>query len=142
MKSLIQVLFIISFFCITIQAKDYKVECQKCVISISLSDRELEEIHKRYKNEDDINSVASDINYYTYIIESYAEEFNIKIIPLDSNEYSNLIFVDKKITIDGRSFWLYQKGKKPYKLMDISAPQDEINTYFNITNPKYPKENE
>lgn len=36
-------------------------------------------------------------------------------------------------------FILYQKGKKPYVIQDILMSEDEINTYFNITNPKYYK---
>ena len=147
MYKYIKNVFMTIILCFSLEAKDFVVNCDKCVIEISFTDEEVEQF-KKEKGEDGFYVAADDANYYAYTLRKYLEANDIesKHISRLETHYTKLVFPNESIDI-ARLHWvyeyyLYQKGKKPYKLMDISAPQDEINTYFNITNPKYPKENE
>lgn len=96
-------------------------------------------------SEDDFYTAMDDWAHYLYSAKDYLRTNGIKtnFYAIDVKECQTLIFQNYSLEINKIDspyiFILYQKGKKPYKLMGISAPEDEINTYFNITNPKYPK---
>ena len=138
---------IIMALCLSLEAKDFVVNCDKCVIEIGFSDEEAERF-KKEMGEEDFYVAADDANYYAYTLSKYLETNGIEfkhVARLDSHR-TKLVFPNESINIANLKwlyeYYLYQKGKKPYKLMDISAPEDEINKYFNISNPKYPKESE
>ena len=135
--------FITMILCLSLEAKDFVIDCDKCVIAVSFTEEEVERF-KKEKGEDNFYDAADDANYYDYRLMEYLQANGIEAKHISRLEtpYTKLVFANE--IIDVRLHWiyeyyLYQKGKKPHKLMDIVAPQDEINTYFNITNPKYPK---
>lgn len=127
--------------------KDFVVDCDKCVIEVSFTEEEVERF-KKEMGEDNFYDAADDANYYSYTLRKYLKVNGIesKHISRLETPYTKLVFPNESIDI-ARLHWiyeyyLYQKGKKPEKLKYLSDPQEQINAYFNITNPKYPKENE
>lgn len=76
----------------------------------------------------DANKIDS--NFYVFSV----EKCPILTFETDSLEISK---IDSPFI-----FILYQKGKSPYIIKDITMSEYEINAYFGITNPKYPKESE
>lgn len=138
---------IIMALCLSLEAKDFVVNCDKCVIEVGFTDKEVE-YFKKEMGEESFYILADDANYYSYTLKKYLEAngIEIKYVSRLETHYTKLIFSNESIDIANLKwlyeYYLYQKGKKPHKLIDIVAPEDEINDYFNIANPKYPKENE
>lgn len=143
-QSFIQV-FAIPLLCITLQAKDFYVNCDKCVIEIGRNNAELE-LLKKAMGEDNFYDAADDANWYSYKLVEYIEANGIEFKHISRLEvdYKKVIFPNATIEIKERKgniyeFFMYEKGKKPTIIQDFVMPQDEINAYFNITNPKYPQ---
>lgn len=129
--------------CFSLEAKDFVIDCDKCVIAVSFTEEEVERF-KKEKGEDNFYDAADDANYYDYMLMEYLQANGIETKHISRLEtpYTKLVFTNEIIDINLHwiyEYYLYQKGKKPYKLINIATPEDEINTYFNITNPKYPK---
>ncbi|EEO24459.2 MULTISPECIES: hypothetical protein [Helicobacter] len=128
--------------------KDCKILCKKCGFYARQTEGYFEKLKISNDNEDDFYTAMDDWAHYLYSARDYLRANGIKtnFYAVDVKECGILIFQNYSLEINKIDtpyiFILYQKGKKPYKLMDISAPEDEINTYFNITKPKYPKESE
>ncbi|EMZ38470.1 hypothetical protein [Helicobacter bilis] len=133
--------------CLSLKAKDFVVDCDKCVIEVIFTDEEVEHF-KKEMGEENFYTLADDANYYAYALREYLKSNSLKIKHISrlDTHYARLIFPNANIDITKLKwlyeYYLYQKGKKPHKLMNIATPQNEINEYFNITNPKYPKESE
>lgn len=129
------------FFCSFAQAKDFVVDCDKCVIEVIFTDEEVEHF-KKEMGEENFYTLADDANYYAYALREYLKSNGLKIKHISrlNTHYARLIFPNANIDITKLKwlyeYYLYQKGKKPHKLMNISAPEDEINKYFDIANPK------
>ncbi len=138
---------IIMALCLSLEAKDFVVNCDKCVIEVGFTDEEVEHF-KKEMGEENFYTLADDANYYAYTLQKYLEANSLKLKHISRLEthYTKIIFPNANIDIAKidwlYKYYLYQNGKKPHKLMDIVAPQNEINEYFNITHPKYPKESE
>lgn len=141
MYKYIKNIFMTMILCLNLEAKDFIVNCDKCVIGVSFTDEEVERF-KKEKGEDGFYDTADDANYYGYMLREYlkANGIEYKRISRLETHYTKLVFPDESIDIAKLhwiyEYYLYQKGKKPYKLMDISAPQEQINVYFEIKNPK------
>ena len=137
----------VTVLCLNLEAKDFVVNCDKCVIEVGFTDKEVE-YFKKEMGEESFYILADDANYYSYTLKKYLEAngIEIKYVSRLETHYTKLIFSNESIDIANLKwlyeYYLYQKGKKPHKLIDIVAPEDEINDYFNIANPKYPKESE
>lgn len=125
--------------------KDCRILCEKCGFYAIQTENYFKKLKISNNNEDDFYTAMDDWVYYLYSAEDYLRVNGIKtnFYAIHVEECETLTFQSYSLEISKIDspyiFILYQKGKKPYKLMDISAPEDEINTYFNITNPKYPK---
>lgn len=116
---IIFIVLLLSFGYANPEEKDFVVDCDKCVIEVSFTEEEVERF-KKEMGEDNFYDTVDDANYYSYTLRKYLEVNGIesKHISRLETPYTKLIF--------------------PY----VSDPQEQINAYFNITNPKYPKENE
>ena len=140
-------LVMIMVLCLSLEAKDFVVDCAECVIEVGFTDKEVEGF-KKEMGEENFYTLADDANYYAYTLRKYLKANGIesKSVSRLETHYTTLIFPNAKIDIIKLDrlyeYYLYQKGKKPHKLMDIATPAEEINEYFNIANPKYPKESE
>ncbi|EEQ62579.1 hypothetical protein HPMG_00036 [Helicobacter pullorum MIT 98-5489] len=147
MYKYIKNIVMVTVLCLNLEAKDFVVNCDKCVIEVGFTDKEVEYFKKKM-GEESFYILADDANYYSYTLKKYLEAngIEIKYVSRLETHYTKLIFSNESIDIANLKwlyeYYLYQKGKKPHKLIDIVAPEDEINDYFNIANPKYPKENE
>ena len=147
MYKYIKNIVMVTGLCLNLEAKDFVVNCDKCVIEVGFTDKEVE-YFKKEMGEESFYILADDANYYSYTLKKYLEAngIEIKYVSRLETHYTKLIFSNESIDIANLKwlyeYYLYQKGKKPHKLIDIVAPEDEINDYFNIANPKYPKENE
>lgn len=125
------------FFCGFAQAKDFVVDCDKCVIEVSFTDDEVNRF-KQEMGEENFYVVADDANYYACTLREYLEinGIELKYVTRLTSHHIKLIFPNANIDITKLKwlyeYYLYQKGKKPHKLMNISAPEDEINKYFDI----------
>lgn len=124
--------------------KDFIVDCDKCVIQVGFTDDEIDRFKKEW-GEDDFYVIADDANHYAYTLDKYLEANGIKTeyISRDKVNYTKLVFPNDSIDIASDSLYksyLYQKGKKPKRLQDTVMFEDEINAYFEITNPKYPQQ--
>lgn len=139
--------FMAMILCFSLEAKDFVVNCDKCVIEVGATNEEIERF-KKEKGEDNFYDLADDANYYAYILGEYLKANNIeyKYVSRYKIHYTKLVFPNANIDITKlrwiSQYYLYQKGKKPHELMYISDPAGEINNYFNITNPQYPKQEE
>ncbi|MBD5165204.1 MAG: hypothetical protein HDT10_05205 [Helicobacter sp.] len=127
--------------CFNLEAKDFVVNCNQCIIGIGWTEVEIELIKKRM-GEDNFYIVADDANYYSYKLREYikANGIEYKHISRLEEDYTRVIFPNAVIEIKDREkdsimvYYMYEKGKKPYVIQDIVMPEDEINAYFNITN--------
>lgn len=128
------------FMVLSLQAQDKPtyptVECEQCAILVTNS---IEEYKKTFENEDSFYSSIEHTWDYLYTTEKYLELQGIQIKRFPS---TNKIFVGK-YPIDNPKedyfqFILYKKGKAPYIIQDIVMPEDEINKYFELKNPKEP----
>lgn len=139
MHNFIIILFVsILSFCSFTQAKDFRVNCENCIIVFSLGNKTIDKL-KQEMGEEDFYVMADDINHDRYSVSNYAQANNIEFIYIkDSDVFDTLIVGNQKRHIESYfGYWIYKKGKNAKYFPDIS--QDEINKYFNITNPKYPK---
>lgn len=133
---------------IKIVHKDCRILCEKCGFYATQTESYFERLKISNNNENDFYTAMDDWTYYLDSVGNYLRangiETNFYAIPI--KECETLIFQGYSLQISKINspyiFILYQKGKKPYKLMDIAAPEKEINEYFNISNPKYPRESE
>ncbi len=142
LHNFITTLFVlVLFLCSFAQAKDFRVNCESCIIVFSLGDKTIEKL-KREMGKEDFYIMADDINHDRYSVSNYVEANNIEFIYIkDSDIFDTLIFGNQKIYIESYfGYWIYKKGKIAKYFPDIS--ENEINTYFNIKNPKYPKQEE
>lgn len=134
MRAYIKSAFIAMILCLSLEAKDFVVDCDKCVIEVGATQEEIE----RFKREkgDGFYDAADDANYYAYKLSEYlrANHIDYKYVSRIQTHYTKLIFPNASIDITRlhwlSEYYLYQKGKKPQKLMDIVAPDSEINAYF------------
>lgn len=118
-------------------AKDYIVDCKQCIVTMVLGDKIIEEI-KQEMGEEDFYVMADDRNHDIYVTSTYAKANGIDFIYVNSDAFDVLVFADQKVQIQNYfGYWIYKKGKEAQYFPDI--PEDEINSYFNITNPKRPK---
>ena len=144
MYKYIKSVFVALILCLNLEAKDFVVDCDKCVIGVGFTSDEVERF-KKEKGEDDFYVLADDANYYSYVLMKYLEANGIEYKHVSRLESPHIKLVFPNASIDIKKlnwlyeYYLYQKGKKPYRLKDIAMPENEINAYFNITNPKYPE---
>ncbi|MCX2683875.1 hypothetical protein OQH60_08410 [Campylobacter sp. MIT 21-1685] len=123
-----------------------KVICEKCGFFVSQTNDYLDEYKASYENEDDFYIVMDDWIHYLFKTEDYLKVNGIEanLYGEDIKECPTLTFGEYSLEVSKIDsyfiFILYEKGKKPYVIQDIVLSEDEINTYFNITNPKYYKE--
>ena len=124
---------------------DFIVDCDKCVIRIFATGDEIDRFKKEW-GEDDFYVIADDAHWYASMLDDYLEANGIetKYISRDKVNYTKLVFPNESIDITRLdslyNFYLYQKGKKPKELKDTVVFEDEVNAYFEITNPKYPQQ--
>lgn len=107
---------IIMALCLSLEAKDFVVNCDKCVIEIGFSDEEVE-YFKKEMGEEDFYVAADDANYYAYTLSKYLETNGIEfkhVARLDSHR-TKLVFPNESIDIANLKwlyeYYLYQKGK-------------------------------
>ncbi len=84
---------IIMALCLSLEAKNFVVDCDKCVIEIGFSDEEVE-YFKKEMGEEDFYVAADDANYYAYTLSKYLETNGIEfkhIARLDSHR-TKLVF--------------------------------------------------
>lgn len=84
---------IIIALCLSLEAKDFVVNCDKCVIEIGSSDEEVE-YFKKEMGEEDFYVAADDANYYAYTLSKYLETNGIEfkhVARLDSHR-TKLVF--------------------------------------------------
>lgn len=139
LHNFITILFVSALsLCSFVQAKGFRASCERCIIVFSLGDKMIEKL-KQEMGEEDFYVMADDINHDRYSVSNYVEANNIEFIYIkDSDIFDTLLFANQKIHIESYfGYWIYKKGKIAKYFPDIS--EDEINKYFNISNPKYPK---
>ena len=125
--------------------KDCRILCEKCGFYATQTENYFDKLKTSSNNEDDFYTAMDDWAHYLYSANEYlsANEIETNFYAIKVEECKTLIFQSHSLEISKIDspyiFILYQKGKKPYKLKDIAMPENEINAYFNIINPKYPE---
>lgn len=115
-------------------AEDYLVDCKQCIMTMQLGDKTIQEL-KREMGEENFYVMADDMRHDIYETSNYITTNNIDFIYIDSDIFDVLVFANQRIQIQNYfGYWIYKEGKEAQYFPDIS--QDEINTYFNIANPK------
>ena len=61
------------FFCGFAQAKDFVVDCDRCVIEVIFTDEEVEHF-KKEMGEENFYTLADDANYYAYALREYLNQ--------------------------------------------------------------------
>lgn len=124
---------------IKIVHKDCRILCEKCGFYATQTEGYFKNLKLSSNDEDDFYTAMDDWAYYLDSVGNYLRangiETNFYAIPVE--ECKALTFQSYSLEISKIDspyiFIFYQKGKKPHKLIDILAPEDEINAYFNIT---------
>ena len=91
---------IIMALCLSLEAKNFVVDCNKCVIEVGFSDEEVE-YFKKEMGEEDFYVAADDANYYAYTLSKYLETNGIEfkhVARLDSHR-TKLVFPNESIDI-------------------------------------------
>lgn len=128
--------------------QDCKVICEKCGFYVWQTEDYFKKLKASNENEDDFYIAMDDWVHYLYVTEKHLEVNGIGEKFYSSfvktiEKCPTLFFGDYPLEVGKIDspfiFILYQKGKKPYVIQDIVMSEDEINAYFNLTNPKYYK---
>ncbi|WP_245945866.1 hypothetical protein [Helicobacter didelphidarum] len=123
--------------------KNCEISCDKCGFYITQSSHYFEEIKKQ--NEEDYFVMMDDFTNYLYSTKLYLQKNSIDSAfkSLSINECPILQFGNFSLEISNIQspyiFIIYQKDKTPEILQDIGMPEEQINKYFNLKNPKIPK---
>lgn len=118
-----------------------RVICEKCGFYVWQTDDYFKKLKASNENEDDYYSAMEHWMDYTYLTSEYLAANDIEAFFRNPKveQCHALIFGTYTLEVSKIDspfiFIIYQKGKKPHIIQDITIPEDEINSYFNITNP-------
>ncbi|WP_104683250.1 hypothetical protein [Helicobacter felis] len=127
-------LIILTFMCL--EAKDFVIQCQKCIITANLSDAEIAKT-KKEMGEEAFYVMADDANYENYDVMSYAEANHIPYVVV-GEDYNYLVTPKQRVKMENKwGYWLYEQGK-PIKFF-LNLFEEDINAYFAIKHPKTPQ---
>ncbi len=127
-------LVLFAFMCL--EAKDFVIHCQKCIITANLSDAEIAQTKKEMGKEA-FYVMADDVNHDQYEIRRYAKANHIPCIVVDE-EYNYLVTPKQRVKMENKwGYWLYAQGKPIKFFPDLF--EEDINAYFAIKHPKTPQ---
>ncbi|MFC3847990.1 hypothetical protein ACFOPX_05560 [Helicobacter baculiformis] len=128
--------FVLLLVMMCLEAKDFVIQCQKCIITANLSDAEIAQT-KKEMGEEAFNVMADDANYENYDVMRYAKANYIPYIVVDK-DYNYLVTPQQRVKMENKwGYWLYARGK-PIKFFS-SLFEEDINAYFAIKHPKTPQ---
>lgn len=107
----------------------------------ALGDKTIKQL-KQEVGEENFYAMADGMDYDMRQTQSYAVANGVEFVYIkDSDIFKSFALAGQKMSIQNYfGYYLYKKGGKIEYFPDIA--HDEINEYFNITHPKYPKESE
>ncbi|TLD80357.1 hypothetical protein LS70_009220 [Helicobacter sp. MIT 11-5569] len=122
-----------------------KVICDKCGFYVSQTGNYFNKLKALNENEGDYYIAMDDWVYYLYKTEEYlrVNGINANFYASSAEKCPTLIFGNYSLEVSKIDspfiFIIYQKGKKPHVVQNIVMSEDEINAYFNLSNPKIPQ---
>lgn len=138
---------IIMALCLSLEAKNFVVDCNKCVVEVGFSDEEVE-YFKKEMGEEDFYVAADDANYYAYTLSKYLETNGIEfkhVARLDSHR-TKLVFPNESIDIANLKwlyeYYLYQKGKSLINLWIFQLQKMKSTSILTLVIQSIPRDNE
>ncbi|MFC3848200.1 hypothetical protein ACFOPX_06655 [Helicobacter baculiformis] len=128
--------FVLLLVLMCLEAKDFVIQCQKCIITANFSDAEIAQT-KKEMGEEAFYVMADDVSYDNYVTRNYAEANHIPYIVVDK-DYNYLVTPQQRVKMENKwGYWLYARGKPIKFFSDLS--DEDINAYFAIKHPKTPQ---
>ncbi len=111
------------------------INCNKCVVSIKLTEEKIKTMKSNYKNEGDFYTMADDANFYSSKAFNFFVLKNLDTLTVNNFEilnFSNKFFLNVK-DISPWDLILYKKDSEPKIIKSIEA-KIEFEKYFTLNN--------